>query len=269
MALDFQGTTDRVNHGSGATIDNLQTMTAMHWVNVTPANGNRLWQKGTVGAHGTTHLVEMFATVDDISASYSRATASQRAAAVATNFAAYAAGTWMCLGVQLDPTTDGNNRLYLGNLSTPLAEPSAYSVQTAGSGAFNSDAAADLYVGNNQNLSVEFDGVIAWIAWWNRLLTYGEMVDQQFRPHVTSGCVLFTHYGLNGATGTQADWSGNGNNGTLTGTTAAQHVPLRPPFGGFAGWRGNFTAAAAAFTRPIPPLEYQEIRPLVVPVAYY
>jgi hypothetical protein len=49
-------------------------------------------------------------------------------------------------------------------------------------------------------------------------------------PRPIAGCVGFWHLGANGV-GTQPDWSGNANAGTVTGATVSDHVPLGPWFG--------------------------------------
>jgi len=66
--------------------------------------------------------------------------------------------------------------------------------------------------------------------YFDRALSLGEIRSLQFHPRVLSGCVLYSHYGFNG-TGTQPDWSGKGNSGTVTGATVSNHVPLGSPFG--------------------------------------
>ena len=59
----------------------------------------------------------------------------------------------------------------------------------------------------------------------NRRLSLGELKTQQFAPHPVSETVLFVPLGFNG-TGTQADWSGNGNNCKVTGATQSADVPI-------------------------------------------
>ena len=79
----------------------------------------------------------------------------------------------------------------------------------------------------------------------NTDLALAEIQRQQFRPHPLASTLVFCMLGYAG-TGTQPDWSGNGNNGTVTGATVADHVPLGAF--GFQGWPGAFTAAAVVAT---------------------
>jgi hypothetical protein len=136
--------------------------------------------------------------------------------------------TWNYVGFTFDIAGSANEviQIYKGNLTTVAAEIS-YAYRTDGSGTLNSDAAANFSIGNASGYGAAWPGTIAWFAHWNRVLTLAEVVEQQFNPHVTSGCVLFMHLGYNG-TGTQPDWSGNGNNGTVTSATVSDHVPLGP-----------------------------------------
>jgi hypothetical protein len=60
-----------------------------------------------------------------------------------------------------------------------------------------------------------------------------------------STCKLWIECGYYG-TGIHADWSGNGNNGTVTSATVADHPALPPPLGFDFDWPGVTAAAAAA-----------------------
>lgn len=150
----------------------------------------------------------------------------------AANFSAYGINKWLFLVVRWDTTgVATDQKLLMGDLNTHAAEPSSYNTQSAGSGS-RSTTNADVYMGNSHvgGGGRYFRGDIAFVGVWNYPLTSSEIIAQQFRPRVTSGCVLFCHYGFNG-TGTQPDWSGNGINGTVTGTTQSDHAPISPPFG--------------------------------------
>ena len=74
-----------------------------------------------------------------------------------------------------------------------------------------------------------------------------QMQALQFNLHPTTNTLLLSHYGYNG-TGTQPDWSGNGHNGTVTGATVADHVPMPPAFP-YGDDDVTELIAAQAFTR--------------------
>jgi len=90
-----------------------------------------------------------------------------------------------------------------------------------------------------------------------RRLTLGELQQLQFAPlgacNVTNTELLFEYHG----TGTQADYSGNGSNGTVTSATVADHVGLGPSFGFDPGWI-PYTVAAAGGGQSTPILSYHQ-----------
>lgn len=122
-------------------------------------------------------------------------------------------------------------RLYIGDLDTPLVEV-GYSDVTTGSGML-STSGNPLIIGRDSAANFPFEGDIASVIIWPlTALTIEQMRIHQwnFRPQI-AGSELYVQYGFNGA-GTQADWSGSANNGTVTGATQSDHVPLGAPFGG-------------------------------------
>jgi hypothetical protein len=123
-------------------------------------------------------------------------------------------------------------RVYLGSLTANAAEAS-YATQTTGTGSPSSDSSGNFVTGNDGNGSPThaFLGRIAHVSYWSRELSLGEIIAQQWRPQMASGCVLMQHLGFAG-TGTQPDYSGSNNPGTVTGATVTpDHVPLGRMFG--------------------------------------
>ena len=85
------------------------------------------------------------------------------------------------------------------------------------------------------------------MAVWSRVLTLGELLEQQRRPHRTAGNVLFTYYGRGGI-GLQHDLSGKDNHGTVTAATLSDGLPI--PF----YWRDRLVmpvASSVAVTFPV------------------
>jgi hypothetical protein len=243
MALTFGAlTTDRVVHGSDASLDNLDPFTCALWVYPTTVTGNRVFLSkssaagspngkffGFEGATTRLQFIQDRVTTDSV---------------YVTNLSALTTNKWWFIAVSFNSAGAAGEivNIYQGDLSATLAE-GTYSTATDGSGANRDDSAISLAVGNTTPASPAsaFQGRIAWCGVWNRELSLAELRMQQFRPHKTSGCVLFTHYGFNG-TGAQPDWSGNANAGTVTGATVAEHVPLGPAF----GWDVDLPAYAVA-----------------------
>jgi len=117
--------------------------------------------------------------------------------------------------------------IVVGDLNTPCTEPSSYTSQNGGEGAQNTDASNSLWVGNNSASTGQFlEGHVAWLGVWDTNLSVTQLQNLQFKPQITANCVKFTHYGFNG-TGTQADWTGIGNDGTVTGATVSAHAPIQ------------------------------------------
>ena len=121
----------------------------------------------------------------------------------------------------------GLPKLYMGDLNTPVSEPSAYVTQTLGSGAGTDTT------GNNLTLcgigSIPTIGTALWAFVSIAELTLAEImrlknvmalnvVPRDFRGYVSSW-----RLGTNG-TGLVIDESGRGNHGTITGATLASNM---------------------------------------------
>jgi hypothetical protein len=221
MALNFSGSADRVDHGNDSSLINLDPITVLAWVYPTSLAVAVIVDKRTLSGDTGYRLLYTNDTVGSLAFHINRA--SQDCFA------------WQFVGGTLDTSgANGDQKLFRGTLSGIAVEPS-YDNQTVGSGTVNSDSGNNQFVGNRVQADASWSGYIGWVGIWNRQLSLGEVITQQFRPHLTSGCVLFTHYGFNG-TGTQPDWSGTGNSGTVTGATQIGHVPIMPSFGISMPW---------------------------------
>lgn len=240
MSLVFGGaTSDRVSVSNTASIQSLNTRTVLMWTKLTTATAGRVfWAKG---AGLTSRMLLDGGDPTILRVVIDQVTTDTDVDCVTGTLTT---GVWYFLGFTFDVAATPELKQYIGTLTASVAEPS-YAYQNDGSGGVVSDSASAMLIGNRDSNANAIQGSIAWFGMWNRVLTVGEIKAQQYRPNVTSGCVEFMHLGFAG-TGTQADWSGNGNAGTVTGATVAAHVPLRQPFGSKAGWRGAYTAPAAA-----------------------
>lgn len=232
MALLFSdASTDRVDIGSNASLDNLATGTMIAWCfPVTPGGADVISGKAPAGFGAYREFAIASANLR-LSFILNRATTDLNAF---SGNNVITAGQWNYYGCVWDVGgANGDQKLFVGDLTTIVAEIGSYTIQTVGAGAQSDDSGSSQGIGNyveEAGSNFSFEGDIAFFAIWNRVLTLGELRAQQFRPHVTNGCVGFYHLGFNG-TGTQADWSGNGNSGSVTGATTSDHVPLGPPFG--------------------------------------
>lgn len=232
-ALTFSATaTDKVTitDGPGTLLDNMTVGTICSWANPTAVTvGRRIYQKGVIATDSTTVNFSIRDTASgDLSFFYSRATTSLN---VRSNASLVTASAWQYLCVVWDEAGASTDQiLYRGTLTAAATAPGSYAAQVVGSGSHPTDAAANAVVGNKANDSNPMIGSMSTIQIWNRRLSASEIIASQFRPRMSSGCVMFMRLGFNG-TGTQVDLSGNGNTGAVTGATVGDEVPLGSYFG--------------------------------------
>lgn len=248
MALTFgAATTDSVDVASDVSIEDLDPYTWWGWFFPTAFTNTRRF----LGRGDELHRLSVQGT-DNIR--YRRNRASNTTNTVyETNDSPLSLNVWHFVAASFNSGASAGNiaHIYVGTLTT-LAVESAYGTQTDGAGTPDTDVGSIWIVGNKGNKAKSFEGDIAIAGLIDRELTLGQIQDLQFRPRAVKDTKIFIHLGHNG-TGTQPDWSGNGNSGTVSGPTAADHVPLGPPFGFDLGWEGNFAAAAGAFSLLPPP----------------
>jgi hypothetical protein len=146
-----------------------------------------------------------------------------------TNNAGITVNKWWYVCVTIDQAAGAGVKVkvYVGDLST-LATARTFGTATDPSSGFVSNNGATFFVGDNAADATSMGGRHAVMMMWpGVVLTEAQAQQQQFSHlPIVAGCKLHAVYGYNG-TGTQPDWSGNANNGTVQGTTAvADHVPL-------------------------------------------
>lgn len=155
------------------------------------------------------------------------------------------AGAWHYVAFRLDSSGAQDVQLFHGDLDTEVTEVS-YGVTQESTGTILSTD-SDFRAGNAAAQNNSANAVVAFMAIWpGTALTLAQIQAQQYflGVPIVPGCELFTHYGIESATGTQPDWSGNGNNGTITGTpTLVDHVPI-PIFLGDSDFQQEAAAAA-------------------------
>jgi hypothetical protein len=138
--------------------------------------------------------------------------------------------------------------LFVGKINVVPAEIDVYGTQTVGAGSTVADAANSLWIGNRATGTTDRAGDldISRCMYFSERLTLAKIRRIWHRPAAALGSTLklWIECGYNG-TGTQADWSGNGNNGTVTGAALADHAPVSVPFA-FDEHQGLFVPAAAA-----------------------
>lgn len=241
----------RIDCGNPTILTDLTQVTCCAWIyNTSTSNLSRdIWGKGT-----NVRRMRISAVTNRFGIVVSRATTPLNAEGVCTNFPAYALNKWLFFCGQLDTGgANGDQKLYVGDQLSRPVEPSAYQTQSVGSGIVTSDSGGNFQIGN-QASGTAWVGRLASVAIWNRLLSYAEILQQWelgltnfglLAP--TAGCVNLVFPGFNGV-GSQRDWSGHDNHGTVTGAT---YTPFGVPSPTAPAWhRRAFKAAAAPTGNP-------------------
>jgi hypothetical protein len=246
MALDFtNNATDRVNHGTAATLDDLDPGTWLFWCRPTALTANMgLWCKKINGFNLSQRITVVQPSNWEIRAGWLSAGANTT---YISNNADLQNDTWDYIAVTFDSSLGADLvHIYLGTL-TSIATELTYGTASDGAAPI-SDTVASWHTGNVETVAGTFadnwEGDIAWHQAFSGVLSLAQIRQMQFRPGVRQpNCVVSSHYGYNGV-GTQADLSGNGNTGAVTGATVSDHVPLGP----FFGWDVPTTRGACVVT---------------------
>ena len=242
MALLFDASTEYINCGSASMLDDLTTYSFVCWVKPTVAfaavDTRWIYKKGDWGNGHDGFALDINATPDVVLMQFrQRATTPLNVQSIQT--ANLAVNKWSFLASSINLNgVDTDQYLYIGYLNTIVSEVGAYALRGVGSGTPVTNAAQNFILGNNNAFTEPTDGAVGIAMIFNKQLSLGELRTLQFRPIPISGCLGF--WVLHG-TGTQPDLSGNGNNGTVTGATITDHIPIGPPFGFDMGWMGAYS----------------------------
>lgn len=214
--------TDVIDCGSGSSIDNLNPLTLAGWLFVTAA-GDAI-QKSiaakTAVAGGWHYLLDSNTgpVANGLRLFVTRATTDSDA----LSSAALALDTWIFAACTYSDA-DGP-RLYTATGASPIAEVT-YNKRIVGTGARIDDAAGNMLIGNVSFAQLPFKGRLAHQGAWNKILTLGEMEEFR-RGRGAQNANLRGLWPLWGVASPELDLSGNLNNGTVTGATAADHAPV-------------------------------------------
>lgn len=234
MSRDFNGTTDLIDLGSPAGLDDILPITIAMWArpdtmgeanfgrlfdtaaSVAPQAGYRFFFGDGAGANRIT-FNGGYTTTDFIS----------------NNNADVSTAVWQFFAATFKEG-DGGARLWKGTLSAPVAEMT-YVTRTAEAGTRRSDAANNKVIGNRPAADRTMDGLLAHPSVWNQVLTVDQLNLLRIFPYApmhrfSVGGTVVTLKGYwplwESAAATALDHSGNGNNGTVTGTSLAEEPPF-------------------------------------------
>lgn len=234
-ALVFGNTGDKVSHGSGASLDNLPATGAFSgwaWIYKTAIGGQQcIITKDNNFPSGWMFLIDGNVATGLLRFIIFRGNDFSNA----TNFQGQTLDVlndeWTFVGFRYDGAATPRVKLYRGKLDVAAAELPSYNTSLDGTGAASDDAAAALYVGNDQrNELLFFKGRVARGGVVPVALTLTEFenirragLKQLADGDIADHALIFDYK----ATGTQTDYSGNGNTGTSSGVTASG---MRPDF---------------------------------------
>ena len=218
---DFDGVDDVIDCGSPSTLDNINTFTYLVWGNFdTGGEGGCGQWMGKANVKELGNQDTGAAPNDSFYLAVIRATTNGYAKAAADTVVY---GSWGFFGGTYSEA-DGP-RLYKGTPTAAIAEVAYYS-RIVGVGASSTEASVNWRLGGHLSGTYTCDGRLAHALVFNRILTVAEMGALQFGRLITNG--LIGYWPLWGVASPEADLSGNVNNGTVTGATAANHAPIAP-----------------------------------------
>ena len=155
----------------------------------------------------------------------------------------YSANTWHQAGWVGASTTDNRAFIDGGSKGTSAFAREAIPAIDRASIGRSGDSTPSLYM----------SGRVAEVGFWNVALSDNEMASlgAGISPSRVRTGNLVGYWPCYGAASPEVDFSGGGNNMTVTGATQANHAPVAPPFGFDVGWQGAFVAARNARLLPL------------------
>lgn len=226
MSLNFtDASSDNISIAAAASHNSLTTWTAWCWVYPTSATtNNRFWQKQNNAGGARWAVRRNGTTAGRVEVDIFRSTTFSH-----QETDDFTLNAWQFMVATYDEAAGQGARLYRGTLTSSVIECTY--VGTAANGSGNTGTVDGAFtLGNRSANDRGLGGRMAHFGFVNRVLTLAELQALQFKPRVVSGTAIYIPVGYRG-TSTQVDWSGNGNSGTVTGTTVAANPPLAPTFG--------------------------------------
>lgn len=220
-------TSDRVNMGSAADIDNLTAHTVIGWFYPTALTSGRfLFSKADFGQPAGQRggmTIRLSGTTGNLEAVWDRTGVVQY---ITNDTPLSALNKWYCVMLTADQGQAQPLRIYTGDLATMLAERT-YGTANAGSGTFGTDDTLNFMVGNHPTgFTSAFQGRIGMIALFGSVLSLANAQSWQREPRLTLPggvtALRFTRLGKDGADA--IEYSGAAN-GTVTGATQGNGGP--------------------------------------------
>lgn len=221
MARSFNGSSDNVNWGTGATVD-LTTYTATAWIKFTSNfTAERIVLGKTVSpSFNAKQYLQTWGVNQNDFASFLSREAGHCYSRSATG--TLSSGVWNFVAASADGSTAP--KLYVA-VHGSLASEVSYAEQTFGSGAFLNTSSANLRTGSRDPADAYWSGEIAEVRLYNEALNLSEIRAVQYglMPRHSALAFWAPHWGTHS---TEIDLSPNRKTGTVSGTTAVSHPPV-------------------------------------------
>jgi hypothetical protein len=237
MSVAFSGSTDRIDFGSAASLDDIPVFTLAAWMKPTSLALTRvLFTKG--GSSGK--RFRLFGATSSGSLQFVTAMSATNGSAQ-TAAATYTINAWQFVAATYDASF--NAKIYRMALGGAMTDVSGTVVQ--GTGTIATDAASSMLVGGDA--TNPFPGDLAEVFIIPAALNIGQLTALAYGS-MPRECRLYAP--LFGVPTTEPDYSGNKNNGTLTGSAAGTtHPPVRSRFDGLASaWPDRTITGGGATT---------------------
>lgn len=216
MALDFDGTDDKVDHGDINAIDGSAVLTVCFWTNIdTLADQDEFWSKWTPNSGIVMRLTGTSGAIRHFF---------DNSAAFADSTAILSTARWTHLAVVYDGNLANANRftLYLNGVSSALTVTGTIATSipsTTVSFATMGGGPGGFLDGRMGNLKV-----------WTAALTASEVRQEMwsYRPVRRTNLILWAPYDDRTTQIQVRDYSGSGNHGTVTGALVTGGPPQIP-----------------------------------------
>lgn len=218
MSRNFDGSDDLITSTSSESLDDLPAYTIVVWMYNTglgTANGGYMYSKNPSGS-----AVGRKFNHDDFNVDYtlvftanSTGSSGNPTRRTSNNF--FVENKWYGMCATWDGSLTAAN-IHIYKLENGVFSEATYQTSTDGITAVASDAADTVVIGNRVGGARSFDGSLAFMQVWARVLSNGEMIQALLYP----GSIMNNLRGfwpLWGSSSIEPDLSGNGNHGTVTG----------------------------------------------------
>ena len=229
MSLTYVDAADgRVNHGNTGTDPTAGSLYMWFQPIISVIASRSLFRKITVALNGQWSLATAASNGVRTSINYSTTNADSRSTA------GLVANVWNFIGTSFDGSTAPH--IYRGDLTTACTELT-YNINNAPVGSRVTDGGAPVLIGNIESPAGAYSAspnmfmaMVHWIP--GTVLSLSDFQAHQYRPFRLANSKILCFYGLNSiGLGTQQDWSGAGNNGTVLGGVGniADNPNAQPP----------------------------------------